>query len=377
MIGRMFRRHAGLTGILTAAGGLVLLAWLIRRLGAEQIWAGFRQVGWGLVPIVIVAGLRFFARAVAWRLCLDAPRTLRVRDAFTAVVCGDMIGNLTPLGPIVGEPAKAALVRRHIALGPAVTALAMENILYTLSAAAMIAAGMVALLFRFTLPPGIRDVSVISIAATLALFAIAFWLLWRQPALVSRALGRAFGRSPRGLQRLDRVRDVERELYSFASRRRAVLPLLALAEMSFHALGVLEIHITLWLMNGAQVSQSGGLGAVPVVHSRNDQPADHRRLPLRPAAPRGRRGRHGVHHAGPGTGRHDRRDARDRPQGAHAVLGGGGSAVAGAARADADQSTIRIRHSLIGIRHSAFIIGIRHSAFAIRLPAFPPSLCAS
>jgi len=251
MIGRMFRRHAGLTGILTAAGGLVLLAWLIRRLGAEQIWAGFRQVGWGLVPIVIVAGLRFFARAVAWRLCLDAPRTLRVRDAFTAVVCGDMIGNLTPLGPIVGEPAKAALVRRHIALGPAVTALAMENILYTLSAAAMIAAGMVALLFRFTLPPGIRDVSVISIAATLALFAIAFWLLWRQPALVSRALGRAFGRSPRGLQRLDRVRDVERELYSFASRRRAVLPLLALAEMSFHALGVLEIHITLWLMNGA------------------------------------------------------------------------------------------------------------------------------
>src|SRR5207247_1937378 len=151
-----------------------------------------------------------------------------------------------------------------------VTALAMENILYTLSAAAMIAAGMVALLFRFTLPPGIRDVSVISIAATLALFAIAFWLLWRQPALVSRALGRAFGRSPRGVQR-----------------------------------------------------------------------------------------------AGPGTGRHARRAARDRAQGAHAVLGGGGSAVAGAARADADRSTIRIRHSLIAIRHSAFIIGIRHSAFII------------
>jgi lysylphosphatidylglycerol synthase-like protein len=251
MIGRMRSRGAGLTGILTAAGGLALLGWLVHRLGAAQIWAGVRQVGWGLVPIVIVAGLRFLARASAWRLCLDDPRRLRLRDALSAVICGDMIGNLTPLGPLVGEPAKAALVRRHIALGPAATALAIENVLYTLSAAAMIAAGMVALLARFTLPPSIRDVSVISIAATVALFGVALWVLWRQPALISRALGRMLGRSDRGRERLGRIRDVERELYSFASRRLAALPLLALIEIAFHALGVLEVHITLWLMNGA------------------------------------------------------------------------------------------------------------------------------
>src|ERR671934_152807 len=119
MIGRMRSRGAGLTGILTAAGGLALLAWLVAQLGAVAIWAGVRQVGWGLVPIVVIAGLRFLARAAAWRLCLDEPRRLRLVDAFAAVVCGDTIGNITPLGPLVGEPTKAALVRRHIALGPA------------------------------------------------------------------------------------------------------------------------------------------------------------------------------------------------------------------------------------------------------------------
>jgi hypothetical protein len=251
MIARMRSRGAGLTGILTAAGGLALLAWIVYRLGPAAIWAGVRQVGWGLVPIVIAGGLRFLARAEAWRLCLDDPSRLRLPDAFTAVVCGDMLGNVTPLGPLVGEPAKAALVRRHIALGPAATALAIENVLYTLSAAAMIAAGMVALLVRFTVPPAIREVSVATIAAVASLFVVALWLQWRQPALVSRALGGMLGRSERGRARLDRIGDLERELYSLASRRRAALPLLALTELSFHALGVLEVHITLWLMSGA------------------------------------------------------------------------------------------------------------------------------
>src|SRR4030095_13609629 len=156
--------------------------------GVAQIAADFRQVGWGLIAIIAIGGVRFLMRAIAWRLCLDPPHHLSLTDAFSAVVCGDTIGNLTPLGPLVGEPAKAAFVRGGVALAPAVTALAIENVLYTLSAAAMIAAGMVALLFRFELPSAIRDVGEIAIAATIALFAIALWLLWRQPALISRAL---------------------------------------------------------------------------------------------------------------------------------------------------------------------------------------------
>ena len=102
-----------------------------RRASRKSRRTSARSAG-ACVLIVAFGGLRFLLRAAAWRLCLDPPHRLRLRDAFAAVICGDAIGNLTPLGPLVGEPAKAAFVRGRVALTPALTALAIENLLYTL-----------------------------------------------------------------------------------------------------------------------------------------------------------------------------------------------------------------------------------------------------
>ena len=239
------RSRVSVTGILTALGGLALLVAVILRVGAAEIAADVRQVGWGLVAIIAIGGLRFLLRATAWRLCLEPPHTMSLSDAFAAVICGDAIGNLTPLGPLVGEPAKAAFLRGRVALAPAVTALAIENVLYTLSAAGMIAAGMVALLVQFQLPSAFARVGQLVVAATLALFVVALWLLWRQPALISRALGLA----PPLRKHADRVRELESQIYTFASRHRGALPALALAELGFHALGIAEVYLTLWLLN--------------------------------------------------------------------------------------------------------------------------------
>ena len=228
-----------------AALGLALLVWVVARVGVAEIAADVRQVGWGLVLIVAFGGLRFLLRAAAWRICLDPPHQLGLKDAFAAVICGDAIGNLTPLGPLVGEPAKAAFVRGRVALTPALTALTIENVFYTLSAAAMIAAGMVALLLRFQLPPDVRGVGELAIAGTIAFFLVALWLLWRQPALISRALGLW----PSLRQHAGRIRRIEEEIYTFASRHQHALPALALAEIGFHVLGVAEMYFTLWLLS--------------------------------------------------------------------------------------------------------------------------------
>ena len=239
------RTHT-ITGILTALAGVALLVWVVSWVGTAQIVADVRQVGWGILAIIAIGGLRFLLRAIAWRLSIEKPHTLRLADAFGAVLCGDALGNVTPLGPIVGEPAKAAFVRGRVALGPAATALAIENVLYTLSAAAMIAAGMIALIFRFELPLAMRQVGEAAIAGTVVLFAVALWMLWRQPALVSRALNVA----PRFAPHAARVRQLEEQIYTFASRNRGALPGLAAAEVGFHALGVAEVHLTLWLLYG-------------------------------------------------------------------------------------------------------------------------------
>ena len=68
-------------------------------------------------------------------------------DAFVARRAGTR--SATPRrSPLVSEPAKAAFVRDRVPLGVAFTALAIENLFYTLSVAAVIAAGIIALLLR-------------------------------------------------------------------------------------------------------------------------------------------------------------------------------------------------------------------------------------
>jgi hypothetical protein len=202
------------------------------------------------VPIIGLAGLRFAMRATAWMLCLEPPHQLPFRSAFAAVVAGDAAGNLTPLGLFASEPAKAAYVRDRVPLGPAATALAIENILYTLSAAAMIALSTAALLLVFDLPAVMRQAAWISLSAITLGFVVTAVLLWRQPAVIGRVVSSVLPRNARAQQGVGRLRALEEQIYTFAVRRRAVLAPVLAAEAMFHALGVLEVHVTWWLIQG-------------------------------------------------------------------------------------------------------------------------------
>lgn len=244
-------RRVTLTGIIAALLGIVLFAWYVRHAGAAEIWAKVVQVGWGLILIIALGGLRFAARAAAWAACVEPPDRLPFRRAFAGVICGDAFGNLTPLGPIVGEPAKVAYVRDTVRIGPALTALAIENLIYTISVAFMIAVSMAALVFWFPLPAAMRGASEIAIAFILLALVVAGLLLWRRPTIVSAALARLLPASGKIQARVDRVQAIEQEIYTFATRRReAVLPVVS-AEVAFHALGVLELYVTWWMMMGS------------------------------------------------------------------------------------------------------------------------------
>jgi hypothetical protein len=238
-------RQITTAGVLTAIAGTALFVWLVWT-RPQEIWTGVQKIGWGLVWIFALGGVRFATRAAAWALCVEPPYALRFSTAFAAVVCGDAVGNVTPLGPLASEPTKIAWVRGRIPIGPALTALAIENVIYTLSVAAMIAAGAAALLFPVDLPVQLREVSQLAIGAIGVVFLLAAWVLWRRPAVITTLLpvARLAG------SRVDKLRAVEREVLTFVSRRRrAIVPLVAL-ELSFHALGVLEKHLTLWLILG-------------------------------------------------------------------------------------------------------------------------------
>jgi hypothetical protein len=258
------RREFTPAGIVSAVAGVALFVWLVWHVGPREVVTGFCQIGWWLLAILLLGGLRFAMRAWAWTLSIEPPHRLRFADAFVAAVCGDAVGNLTPLGPVVGEPAKVAYVRDRIPLRVAFTALAIENVFYTLSVAGMIAAGTLALLVTVDLPLRVREFSEVAVGAIVVLFLGVAWLLWKQPALVGAR--REKGSAGTKMQsRLERLRAIEQDVYTFASRRRGVVLPISLAELAFHVLGVAEKHLTLWLILGA---------APPLVYSFIVETAD-------------------------------------------------------------------------------------------------------
>lgn len=237
------------SGALSVTAGIVVFTAFVWKIGPGQIWEGVLNVGWMFPVIIALGGLRFLVRACAWSLCSETPR-LRVHHAFTGVLAGDAVGNATPLGPIVGEPAKAAFVRARVPIQPTLTALAIENIFYTLSTAAMIAAGTIALLFAFELPPALREFSEVAVGLMAVLLVASLWILWRRPALISRWMPMMSSPGSRLHASIGRVRSLEDEIYTFASRRRGAVVPVILLEGSFHALGVLETHLAMWMILG-------------------------------------------------------------------------------------------------------------------------------
>ena len=235
--------------LLAAVGGFVLFGYAVRRAGVSEIISGIRQVGWGLIPILGLAGARFFLRACAWRLCMPARRSpgeggpthgrLSIGQAFTAFIAGDAIGNLTPLGMVASEPTKVFLTRHRLATGESVASLATDNLLYAASIVAMVALGVVVALATIPLSLEWREGAIVALLAGVAGMIITLRLMrgtWREES----------GARPAWRERLAGLR---RSVLAFSTDQPGRLLQVFLLDLSFHALAVFEIFLTLrWLL---------------------------------------------------------------------------------------------------------------------------------
>ena len=182
------------------------------------------------------------------------PPHLPIRDAFPALVAGDALGNLTPLGPLVSEPVKAAFVRRRLPLMPALAGVAVENLLYTLSVAVVIGAGTIALLFVLDTSETIRRLATWALGAVVIAVAAGAFVLARETRVLTRTvewLDRRQSGPSALVSRLVKLRRLEGLVFGFAARHPGRVWLTLLLEASFHVVGVVEIWLTLALLAGA------------------------------------------------------------------------------------------------------------------------------
>ncbi len=225
--------------VLAAVGGLVLFGYAVRRAGVSEILDGIRQVGWGLLPILGLAGARFLLRACAWRLCMPPHGRLPIGQAFTAFVAGDAIGNVTPLGMVASEPTKVFLTRHRLATRESVAALATDNLLYAASIAAMLTLGVIVVLATVPLSLEWREGAIVALIAGAIGMVITARLMrgtWREES----------GARPPWRERLAGLR---RAVLAFSTEQPGRLLQIFLLDLSFHALAVFEIFLTLrWLL---------------------------------------------------------------------------------------------------------------------------------
>jgi hypothetical protein len=236
-------------GIIFAILGLLLFAYSVRKAGFSLILDGIQRLGVGFLLIIAISAVRLVVRSIAWTKCFEAPHKLRFRDAFAARVMGDALGNIVPLASVaVSEPSKAAFVRDRVPLMAGLSALAIENIFYSLSVVVFIFSGTTALLLTFHLPKGLRYAAIGTLAALAVVVVIGYLVIHKRRRFLSGIFvflsNRTTSRS--WIERATvRTRSLEERIYDFYERNRSrFLPIFAL-ELCFHLAGILEIYVTL------------------------------------------------------------------------------------------------------------------------------------
>jgi hypothetical protein len=249
-------KRSKIIGIVFALFGLLLFAYFVWKAGAGEITSGIRKLGAGFLLVLLISSLRYIVRTLGWTLCFTGEHRLRFRDAFRAYIVGDAMGNLTPLGIVASEPTKAALVRDRVPLLVAVSALAVQNLFYSLSVALFILSGIVALLLVFPLTPGLRLMSLISLGVVCAIILfgfIVYRLRWKfLSAGFERLRKTRVGKRFLKEKQRENTSAVEDTLYNFYSRNKARCALIMVLEVCFHLAGVLEVFVTLSFISDVQ-----------------------------------------------------------------------------------------------------------------------------
>jgi hypothetical protein len=232
-------RRGHLLTLASALAGAALFAYAVRRAGVTDIIEWIQRIGWGLVVILGLAGLRFVIRAECWRLCLPPTVAFPLPRALAAFLAGDAVGNVTPLGLLASEPTKVLLTRHHLAPREAIASLAVENFVYAASVVAMVGIGLIVLMTNVALPRGWIAGSLAALVAMLSGVAVAV-------RAMRGTWDPARGTRPRWRARLATIRD---EAVRFSGGHPRRLWRVFALDLLFHALAVVEVFVTLqWLL---------------------------------------------------------------------------------------------------------------------------------
>lgn len=238
-------RHLTVIGAVLTAGGIGLFAYFLHSVGAREIIERIESFGiLGFLVILLIFALRIVVRAWAWKLSVYEPFSLSLRDTIPAVIIGEAMSSMIPLGILVSGTAKAVAVRKRLPLVVGLSSVATENLFYSFTTSLFLISGAYAFLKFTAADPALETTIDLLIAAIIAVLIFLLLLLIRQwhfaselcESLYRRGIFTSFLEHTRF-----QVRLFENLIFGFYRRYpRRFLPI-CLLEVTFHLLGVLEV----------------------------------------------------------------------------------------------------------------------------------------
>lgn len=230
--------------------GIALFAYFVYAVGVREILAGIGRIGIeGFAVVLFIYFLRMIIRGWSWGLAVHEPYSLKLRDTVPAVIIGEALSSIIPLGFVISGTSKAVAVTRRVPLVVGLSSIATENLIYSFATGIFVAIGGIAFLRSFDLTDGWKLTIDILLGAIFLLLFFGVLMVIRQWHFASATCDWLYDRGHlKGLLEHGRfqVRLFENLIYGFYRRYpQRFIPILG-GQVVFHALGVAEVMYLLW-----------------------------------------------------------------------------------------------------------------------------------
>ena len=236
-------------GAVLTLSGIALFSYFVYSVGVTEILKNIEKFGGvGFAVILLIYFSRIVMRASAWKLSVYEPYSLRLRDTIPAVIIGEAMSSILPLGILISGTSKAVAVRLRVPLVVGLSSIATENLFYSFTTSIFLMLGAFTFLRNFPLDDGWAisiDVLIVVLLVLLVLGVVMVLQQWHFASETCEWLYRK-GIARRWLEHgRSEVRLFENLIYGFYRRYpRRFLPI-CLIEAAFHLLGVFEVWFIL------------------------------------------------------------------------------------------------------------------------------------
>ena len=139
-----------IVGVFLTLAGVGLFSYFIYSIGVDEILNGIGNIGFaGFGLILMIYFLRICARAMAWKLSVYEPYKLEMRDTIPAVIIGEALSAMIPLGILISGTSKAVAIRHRVPLVVGLSSVATENLFYSIVTGIFIIFGSIQFFAKF------------------------------------------------------------------------------------------------------------------------------------------------------------------------------------------------------------------------------------